>query len=80
MDGIRREERRERGDIAIIPAGISHRCNWNTEAEFTILAIEPVLLKQVSEDLIDSDRIQLIPQFMSEQDLLIQGVFSTLKD
>ncbi len=80
LDGIRREERRERGDIAIIPAGISHRCNWNTEAEFTILAIEPVLLKQVSEDLIDSDRLKLIPQFMSEQDLLIQGVFSTLKD
>lgn len=80
LDGIRREERRERGDIAIIPAGISHRCNWNTEAEFTILAIDPALLKQVGEDFVESANIQLIPQFMSEQDLLIQGVFSTLRD
>lgn len=80
LDGIRREERRQRGDIAIIPAGISHRCNWNGEAEFTILAIEPALLKQVGEDFVDSDRIQLVPQFMSEQDLLIQGIFSTLRD
>lgn len=80
LDGIRREERRIRGDIAIIPAGISHRCNWNTEAEFTILAIEPSFIKQIGEDFIDGDRIQIIPRFMSEQDLLIQGIFSTLKD
>ncbi|MBW4683647.1 MAG: AraC family transcriptional regulator [Komarekiella atlantica HA4396-MV6] len=80
LDGTRREERRERGDIAIIPAGISHSCNWNTEAEFTILVIEPAFLKQIGEDFIDSDRIQLIPQFMSEQDLLIQSIFSTLRD
>jgi AraC family transcriptional regulator len=80
LDGIRIKETRNYGDIAIIPAGISHRCNWNTKAEFTILAIEPGFLKQVGEDFVDSDRIQLIPQFMSEQDTLIQGIFSTLKD
>jgi AraC family transcriptional regulator len=80
LDGIRETETRNRGDIAIIPAGISHRCNWNTEAEFTILAIEPALLKQIGEDFVDCDRIQLIPQFMSEQDVLIQGIFSTLRD
>jgi AraC family transcriptional regulator len=80
LDGIRREERRQRGDIAMIPAGISHRCNWNGEAEFTILAIAPALLKQVGEDFIDAESIQIIPQFMSEQDLLIQGIFSTLRD
>jgi AraC family transcriptional regulator len=80
LDGICTKERRNQGDIAIIPAGISHRCNWNTESEFTILAIEPTLLKQIGEDFIDSDRIQLIPQFMSEQDLLIQSIFLTLRD
>jgi AraC family transcriptional regulator len=80
LDGVRMEERRVRGDIAIIPAGISHRCNWNTEAEFTILAIEPSFIKQIGEDVIDGDRIQIIPRFMSEQDLLIQGIFSTLRD
>lgn len=80
LDGKRSEERRERGDIAIIPAGVSHSCNWNTEGEFTILAIEPAILKQIGEDFLDSDYIQLIPHFMSEQDLLIQGIFTTLKN
>lgn len=80
LDGIRREERREPGDIAIIPAGIAHRCSWSTEGEFEVLAIEPSFINQIGEDLIDRDRIQLIPQFMSEQDPLIQGIFSTLRD
>ncbi len=80
LDGKVQTERRSQWDIAIIPAGIAHRCNWDTTAEFAILAIEPKLLRQVGRDLVDSDRISLIPQYMNEQDELIQGIFSTLKD
>jgi AraC family transcriptional regulator len=80
LDGKAKAERRSQGDIAIIPAGIAHRCNWNTTAEFAILAIEPQLLQQVGRDLVDCDRISLIPHYMNEQDRLIQGIFSTLKD
>lgn len=35
---------------------------WNTSAEFAILAVEPALLKQVGQDSVDPDRIELIPQ------------------
>jgi AraC family transcriptional regulator len=80
LDGIVRSERRELGDIAIIPAGIAHYCNWNASAEFGILAIEPILLQQVGQEFVDSDRIEVIPQFMSQQDILIQSIFVTLKD
>lgn len=80
LDGKVQTERRNQGDVAIIPSGIAHRCNWNTSAEFGILAVEPVLLQQVGQDLVDCDRIELIPRFMNEQDVLIQGIFSTLKD
>lgn len=80
LDGKVQTERRNRGDIAIIPAGIVHRCNWNTSAEFGILAFEPALLQQVGQDLVDDDRIELIPKFMNEQDELIKGIFFTLKD
>lgn len=80
LDGKMKKERRNQGDIAIIPAGISHRCNWNTSAEFAVLALEPVLLQQVGQDLVQCDRIELIPRLMNEQDKLIQGVFVTLKD
>jgi AraC family transcriptional regulator len=78
LAGKRETERRQLGDIAIIPAGIAHRCNWNTTARFGILAIEPTLLQQVGRDWINPDKIELRPQFMSEQDDLIQSIFSTL--
>lgn len=80
LDGKVQTERRNQGDIAVIPAGIVHRCNWNTSAEFGILAFEPALLQQVGQDLVDIDRIELIPKFMNEQDELIKGIFFTLKD
>ena len=79
LDGKLKTEARNQGDIAVIPACISQRCNWNTLAQFTILAIDPALLKQVAQDLIDPDRIELIPHYMTEQDILIQGILSALR-
>jgi AraC family transcriptional regulator len=78
LAGKREIERRQLGDIAIIPAGIAHRCNWNTTAQFGILAIEPTLLQQVGQDWIKPDKIELRPQFMSKRDDLIQSIFATL--
>jgi AraC family transcriptional regulator len=80
LDGKIRAERRNPGDIAIIPIGIPHFCNWNTSAEFGILAIEPKLLQQVGSELVDSYRIELIPRLMNEGDSLIESIFGTLKD
>lgn len=80
LDGKRQKERRYIEDIAIIPANIAHRCNWNDLAKFGILAIEPTLLNQVGQDLVDSDHISLIPKFMNKRDELITGIFTTLKD
>lgn len=79
LAGKRETEQRQLGDIAIIPAGIAHRCNWNTTARFGILAIEPSLLQQIGQDWINPDKIELTPRFMSDRDDLIQGIFSTLK-
>ncbi len=78
LAGKQETERRQLGDIAIIPAGISHRCNWNTTVQFGILAIEHSLLQQIGQDWINPDRIELRPQFMRERDDLIQGIFTTL--
>jgi len=80
LDGKVKSERRIQGDLAIIPAGIVHRCNWKTPAKFGILAVEPELLQQVGRDLVDCDCIELIPRFMDDRDTLIAGIFSTLKD
>jgi AraC family transcriptional regulator len=80
LDGKRTRETRHLGEIAMIPAGISHRCNWNTSVQFMVLAVEPAILIQVADDLVDRDRIELISHFMTEQDLLLQGIFLALKE
>jgi len=79
LDGKRKREERHTGNIAIVPAGIAQRCNWNTLAQFTIVALDPTLLQQVGQDWVNPDRIELIPHFMTEQDALMQGIVSALK-
>lgn len=77
LDGQRSRERRNAGDIAIIPAGVAHRCNWNATTQFMVLAIEPDWLQQMGQEFVD--RLELLPQFMNETDPLIQAIFSTLR-
>jgi AraC family transcriptional regulator len=79
LDGKLERERRSTGDIAIIPAGVAHRCNWNTTAQFMILAVEPALLQEIGQDWVNPDAIELIPRFMSHQDGFVQGILSTLR-
>jgi AraC family transcriptional regulator len=79
LDGKRLQERRDAGDIAIIPAGVTHSCSWDAPAQFMVLAVEPTLLKQVGQDWVNPDQIELIPRFMSESDAFIQNALFTLK-
>lgn len=80
LDGKLIREQRNNGDIAIIPANVPHRCNWNTSVQFMVLAIEPALLQHVGQDWVNCDRIELIPQFMTQQDVLIQGILLALRE
>jgi len=36
LDGKQERERRSAGDIAIIPAGVAHRCSWDNPAQFIV--------------------------------------------
>mgnify|MGYP000287416383 CR=1 FL=1 len=80
LDGKQVRERRSAGDIAIIPAGITHSCSWDAPAQFMVLAVDPTLLKHVGQDWVNPDQIELSPRFMSESDPFIQGILSTLKE
>jgi AraC family transcriptional regulator len=79
LDGKLQTEARNIGDIAIVPAGISQRCNWQTTAQFTIVAIAPTLLQQVGREWVNPDAIELIPRYMNERDPLIHGIFTALR-
>ncbi|MBD1919358.1 MULTISPECIES: hypothetical protein [Cyanophyceae] len=61
----------------MIPAGVTHRCSWDSAAQF--MALEPDLLQQMGQDWVQADRIELRPQFMESDDGLIATVLSTLK-
>jgi len=80
LDGKRAKERRDSADIAIIPAGVTHACSWDTPTQFIVLAIEPILLEDVGQDWSDSNPIELLPQFMSESDPFIHSILVTLKE
>ncbi|GAA6620227.1 helix-turn-helix domain-containing protein [Scytonema sp. NUACC26] len=63
----------------ILPAGALHRCNWQQDIEFMFVGLAPHVFIQVGQELVNSDRIELIPQFATIQDPLIQGILFTLK-
>ncbi|MGF1568472.1 MAG: helix-turn-helix domain-containing protein [Nodosilinea sp.] len=79
LDGQRHWEDRPVGSIAIIPTGVAHRCSWDNAAQFMVLALEPNLLKQVGQDWVNPDRIELVPTGMDDGDDFIHAIFSTLK-
>lgn len=66
------------GDIAIIPAEVSHWHGTNQEVEGIVLVLEPTTLIQYAQELIDSDQVELIPTF-AQPDPFIYGVALALK-
>lgn len=80
LDGKRNYEQRNIGDVAVCPEGVMHRCDWETSTRFMILAIEPELLKQMSQDWINSDPIELIPQFATGKDALLNGILTRFRE
>ncbi|MEM7761837.1 MAG: AraC family transcriptional regulator [Cyanobacteria bacterium P01_A01_bin.40] len=63
IDGRFKELQYNQGDIFIVPAHATHRAYWKRESESLMLAIEPDCLVDVAVDSINSDRLEIIPQF-----------------
>ncbi|MFB2981210.1 helix-turn-helix domain-containing protein [Microseira sp. BLCC-F43] len=63
----------------ILAAGALHRCDWQQDIEFMFVGIDPHVFVQVGQELVNRDRIELIPHFATLQDPLIQGILLTLK-
>jgi AraC family transcriptional regulator len=68
----------QHGDIIVMPANVPHSITWGHEYEFMLLRIEPTLFTQSLNELIDSNDIELIPQF-SRQDPLVYQLGLALK-
>ena len=63
----------------ILPAGALHRCNWQQNLEFMFVGLDPHVFVQVGQELVNPDRMELIPHFATIEDPLLQGILLTLK-
>ena len=62
FDGRRQQEQiGGENNIAIIPATVKHRVNWDRESCFSLLFIEPDRLIQIAYESVRVERVKLIP-------------------
>ncbi|WP_414586431.1 helix-turn-helix domain-containing protein [Scytonema sp. PCC 10023] len=79
IEGRFQQEFRTSGDTCIIPAGTLHYCQWQQEAQFMFVALEPTFLAKVGQEIVNPDCIELIPHFATVRDSLICGVLQGLR-
>ncbi|MBW4695795.1 MAG: AraC family transcriptional regulator [Lyngbya sp. HA4199-MV5] len=72
LDGRRQKEVLGNQQIVIVPASVSHQAVWDSEANFTLLFLEPDHLAQVAYEAVNGDRVELIPQFATPDPLIYQ--------
>lgn len=78
-DGSYQVETVSFGDVAILPAGVTQRTRWFNDAKFILVSIDPVWLRQMGQEVMECDNLQLIPKNPPLQDPLLQGIAWALK-
>jgi AraC family transcriptional regulator len=78
FDGRRQQEQIGGGNnIAIVPAMVPHRSNWNQEASFSLLSLEPDRLARIAYESVTTEQVELIPHY-AMQDTLIDLIGKSL--
>ncbi|MEM7554754.1 MAG: AraC family transcriptional regulator [Cyanobacteria bacterium P01_A01_bin.84] len=80
LDGKFRQEILVPGSTAIIPAGVIHRSAWKKQTQCMVMAIKPLCLERLAQEVNSSDNIELIPHFAISEDPLIWGIGLSLKE
>lgn len=79
IDGRSQQNLVGHNNAFILPAGALHRCDWQQDIEFMFVGLDPHVFVQVGQDLVNPDRMELIPHFATIEDPLLQGILLTLK-
>jgi AraC family transcriptional regulator len=77
LDGKFKHYAHGNGRVDVIPAFLNHWTNWDQEVEFSVIAICPTWLNQITQELMQHET-ELIPQF-SIDDPVIQQLAIALK-
>ncbi|MBD2463525.1 helix-turn-helix transcriptional regulator [Oscillatoria sp. FACHB-1407] len=72
LDGERQYEQIQKGDIALIPANMSHKKLWQCDCEFTLLMLDPVCIDHIAHETVDADRVNIAPHFAKADPLIYQ--------
>ncbi|MBD3887226.1 helix-turn-helix transcriptional regulator [Phormidium tenue FACHB-886] len=72
LDGKRQTEQLNKGDIALIPANVSHKKLWQQDCDFTLLMLDPALVARISHETVDADRVEILPYFAKADPLIYQ--------
>lgn len=69
--GFQKRQHVREGHISIMPASMPYETNWQCRAEILILCLQPQLMANIAEQLVISDRVEIIEHWTAS-DLLIQ--------
>ena len=72
IDGRFRREQVLQGDVVIVPDNTWHRTSWNTAGGAIVLGLEPKEFARTIDEIIERDRIELIPHFATPDPLVHQ--------
>jgi AraC family transcriptional regulator len=80
LDGEFRRESLVAGDVCIVPANTRHWIRWRSlrfaestgEQNLLLISFEPTFLKQLDPEVIDPDRIEILPHFAKSDPLIYQ--------
>ena len=72
IDGCFKQERVVTGSSIIIPANTPQQAEWDKEGGAIILAIDPTIFAQTIYEVVDPDKIELLPQFATPDPFLHQ--------
>ncbi|MCJ8282358.1 MAG: AraC family transcriptional regulator [Rivularia sp. ALOHA_DT_140] len=63
IDGRFLEEQNVQGDLIIVPANTTHQAAWYSEGASVAIVIDPLMFTQAIYEVVDPDKIELLPQF-----------------
>lgn len=72
IDGRFMEEQNVRGECIIIPANMTHQAAWEEEGSAVAIAIDPKVFAQTIYEVVDPDKIEILPQFATPDPLIYQ--------
>jgi AraC family transcriptional regulator len=72
LNGHLRCDRFKNGDICLIPANAPALVRLQDASEFISLHLEPTFLRQITAEVVDSDRLEVVPQFKLNDPLIYQ--------